>query len=636
MSDQDNPSPAKRDQGNQGMESIEFECGSCGRRLTAKAEMAGRKVRCPGCKTVIDLPPLEAPEEPPEEAPEEAAEEEERPAARPGRARDGARPARDDARAGRLAPPRPKSKGFALQLALLGGGLAFVAIVALVLVSVLGGREKGGKAGGGGASGGKGGEAPRDPKRESKSRYQEALEKIGDSDRPSAWVDLGDLAARAGLPEKAREHYRKALELQPEFEPAMGKLGYAKYEPAEDLQELSLERDPPEEIGKRQGAWVSPEEMARLRGLEKAYRDEVQAELQKKRDDPFYAAVEQVKTSFLSRKGLDQFLFETKREAPYVVFEQVGEKAAGPRQPDAKTARLLEEKLRMLRQLLAEAKRRWMDPFGLTMDPRLPMVVFALQDRESFDQLNRELGVAVPPGGLAYYNPMHTYIILYNGVYGSATRRAKAVTDGIVFHEGTHQILNAFINKGKGPDSADSIRIPFWVNEGLAEYMGSVEIAEEAGPDGFDVYRLGVPNAGRLMEFWAARQRRRAQNVEIPPLYFDLWELVECFDAGTITSLAKKKVGDAVKADSGGPLWEYFQQAAYSLVYAEASSFFLFCYEYQGGKYAKNVDAYLRGAFGGRHHTRYLLEAFGVEDLKGINREWLGYVDGLIKDVRGG
>ncbi|MCU0723880.1 MAG: hypothetical protein MUC63_09750, partial [Planctomycetes bacterium] len=488
------------------------------------------------------------------------------------------------------------------------------------------GKTKGGS---GAKGGGGGGDAPA----ESKSRYEEALAKIGDARDPGAWVDLGDLASRSNLPDKARAHYRKALELQPDYTPAMRKLGYAKYEPSEDLAELTLERDLPEELKKAAGSWVSPEDLESLRGREKAFRAEVEAELARKQSDPFYAAVEQVKTAFLQRKGLDRYVFKTQREEPYVVFEQTGEKGKDVREPDAKTDRQLEEKLRMLRQLLGEMKRRWMDPLGLTMDPRLPMVVIALKDREAFDHLHREMGDNIPPNALAYFHRIHTYIILYNGVFGSATNRAKAETDGVVFHEACHQVLNAFLNKGKGFDSADAIRIPFWLNEGLSEYLGSVEIADEPGPDGFDVYKLGVPNRMRLMEFWAARQRRRAGRLEIPPLYFDLWELVECFDAGTITNIAKRKVGDAVKADSGGPLWEYFQQAAYSLVYAEASSFILFCYEFEGGKYAKAMDAYLRDAFQGRHHNRYLLQAFGVEDLKGINAEWLGYVEKLTKEM---
>jgi Flp pilus assembly protein TadD len=43
-------------------------------------------------------------------------------------------------------------------------------------------------------------------------------------DRPSAWLNLGNLYAEAGDPELAKEQYRAALALDPSFEPAYGNL----------------------------------------------------------------------------------------------------------------------------------------------------------------------------------------------------------------------------------------------------------------------------------------------------------------------------------------------------------------------------------------------------------------------------
>src|ERR1700761_2616715 len=34
---------------------IEFECG-CGKKLTAKEEFVGRRLRCPGCQAVLTIP----------------------------------------------------------------------------------------------------------------------------------------------------------------------------------------------------------------------------------------------------------------------------------------------------------------------------------------------------------------------------------------------------------------------------------------------------------------------------------------------------------------------------------------------------------------------------------------------------
>jgi hypothetical protein len=66
--------------------SIELECLACGRNLRVRDELAGRKVRCPGCGKVMPVPAVV------EELPvvgeeEELPEEEEESPARPARRR---------------------------------------------------------------------------------------------------------------------------------------------------------------------------------------------------------------------------------------------------------------------------------------------------------------------------------------------------------------------------------------------------------------------------------------------------------------------------------------------------------------------------------------------------------------------
>jgi phage FluMu protein Com len=35
---------------------ITFSCNSCNKKLRVKDELAGRKVKCPGCATVLQVP----------------------------------------------------------------------------------------------------------------------------------------------------------------------------------------------------------------------------------------------------------------------------------------------------------------------------------------------------------------------------------------------------------------------------------------------------------------------------------------------------------------------------------------------------------------------------------------------------
>jgi phage FluMu protein Com len=47
-------------QPNAAVASTAFVCTSCGRKLKAKPELAGRKVKCPQCRTVVELPAVQA------------------------------------------------------------------------------------------------------------------------------------------------------------------------------------------------------------------------------------------------------------------------------------------------------------------------------------------------------------------------------------------------------------------------------------------------------------------------------------------------------------------------------------------------------------------------------------------------
>lgn len=506
---------------------------------------------------------------------------------------------------------------------ILAGGAGGVLLLIIVLVVAFFGGNSGDSSDGEGESDDTSKVSVKD-----KDAYEKKKTDTLGSENPAAWVELGDMAAKAGRDDEAEAHYRKALDLQPDYTVAKQKLGYQTYQIPADLEEYSLEKPLPEALTEATGKMVSPEKLKDLRALEKEYKDAVTAELQRKTDDPFYAAVEQVKTAFLGRKGLNKYAFQVRRSEPYVVFEQIGMKGDAPEATDAGGERRSEEKLRMLHQLFKVMKTRWMTPFGLSMDPELPLIIIALKDRQAFDELHREMGMGVPKGALAYFHRIHTYIILYNGAFGGGGLAAKEYSDGVVFHEGTHQIINAFINKGKGFNSGGAIRIPFWVNEGMAEYMGGIEITGDTDADGFDIYKIGVPHKMRLGEFWRARQARRMGRMQIPPFYLPLHDLIECFDQDMIISRAKRILGDKVPMQ----VKDWIAQAAVSLVYAEASSFFLFCYEYQNGKYARAIDKYLRKCFSGYSQTKYFMEAFGVDNLDGLNKEWLDYVEEITPD----
>lgn len=636
------------------MDVFEIQCGSCQEHIEIDASMAGGKVRCPHCKAVIQLPPLEelaeAYEEEVEEDSggalehEEAYEEEEEdeeeeeeddeeddipevPVRAPERKKAPAPPskkkpatprsAQAGGKGGRRAEKtavRRREKtavrrktgplkagagggrpsGSKLPLLLAAGVVVVVLIVGLILAaSFLGGGSPSGGGDGGGDDG--------------------PVTDVSSNDDGDGGSGGTDAPADVDTPA-----------------PPSDADGRVTYEVPEDLQEYTLEWDLPAELAEASGTKVTQERYRELKEIEDRFRTEIRTEIER-RQDPFYESVQQAKRAYLTRPGLSQLEFEVKPAKPYVVFEHVGDKGQPYRDPGPVAERKLESKLRMLHKAFDEVTRRWMKPFGFTMDTDLPLSVFALRDRKAFDQVNRAFGMSLPPGALAYFSPVHSYIILYNDPMGGVGLQAKAESDGTVFHEATHQVLNAFVNKGKGINSTGYIHIPFWVNEGMAEYIGSVEITGEVDADGYDVYKVGVPNRGRLAEFWAARHPPK--RLAIPPYFLDLEGLIECFDRDSIIAQVKRKVGEELKADAANnPKWAIIEQICISMIYAQASSFYLFCYEYQNGKYASAMDAYLKKAFRGHYHTQYFHEAFGTSDLSAINKEWLDYVESVTPD----
>ncbi|MHC4778576.1 MAG: hypothetical protein ACYTFG_08395, partial [Planctomycetota bacterium] len=464
------------------------------------------------------------------------------------------------------------------------GAAAALAAVALILAMTMGGN---------------GGETPRGGGKKGRKGADERV--LTDRERPSASPE-----------KKVRE--------KPEPD--------RKYVLPGEFDEYALEKDIPEALVLANGKMVDPKRYEELQAIEKAYRDEVTAEINLRRDDPFYDAVQQVKSSFLTRKGLDQFKFKVNRSKPYVVFEHLGNSAADLEGEDPTAERNLEHKLRMLKHAFKEVKGRWMDPFGLSMNPRIPLILIALKDRQAFKALSREFGMNIPDGVLGYFMPRTGYIVIYNGSSPGASKRARSESNGTIYHEGVHQIVNAFVNKGRSPDSTNYVYIPWWVSEGLAEYVGSVRILDEKDSDGYELHEICIPNPGRLFEFWMARHPLKRTG--IPPYHLDLANMIECFTQQDIVDRVKRNVGDQLKAHSANsPRWQRVQSACVSMMYAEASSFFLFCYEFGGGKYADAMNRFLKRTYEGYNRPEHFKEAFGVTNLDTLHKEWMSYIDSV-------
>lgn len=508
------------------------------------------------------------------------------------------------------------------------GGPALVLLLALAAAF----------AGCGGSSGsrkasGKDGEA-KAKKDAGEEKYKEALFKMWDSRDPSDAVTLGDLAAAAGWKERAEAHWRRALEVQPDYLPAVEKLQYRQFRVSEATEELALEMPLPQELTDGNGKWVSASDHRALKDREKKFAEDVRREIARRKSDPYYAALQQTRRNIATLPGLEKHVFQEREEKPFLVFEHVGEKGEERRQADAVTARNLESKIRILKFLLGEMKARWMDPFGIELDPKLPLIVIALRDRTDFDHLSVDRGEGVNPNCLAYYNRLSGHIVLHNGTSEGEGIHGNAERAGTVFHEGVHQILEAFVNKGLGYDMKNAVPIPFWVHEGLAEYLGSVKI-EGTTREGFDVYSLGVPSyQGLLLTFAALHPEVDAQAKALDvrqPYAFTLEELVGCVGPRDIQALVEKRL-KASRGPGGNPGLASLLtgERVVAMVYSASYALFQFCHSHAAGRYAPCMDRYLKSAFRGAGALPAFLTAFGTADLGNLTREWGSWVEATV------
>ncbi len=166
---------------------------------------------------------------------------------------------------------------------------------------------------------------------------------------------------------------------------------------------------------------------------------------------------------------------------------------------------------------------------------------------------------------LGYFIPMYTELLLFEDVDLGDTLQT-------MYHEAFHQFMSLMI-----PNA------PFWYNEGIAEYMGSITVEK-----GKVVAKARVLN--RLL--------------------------------GLKPNLRAALPFDNIMNQSPGE----FYAGPVSFKYAQAWSMVHFCYEHEGGKYRRLIDAYYKALLEGKSMREAYQEVFAKEDLKALKTEWEAYV----------
>ncbi len=175
---------------------------------------------------------------------------------------------------------------------------------------------------------------------------------------------------------------------------------------------------------------------------------------------------------------------------------------------------------------------------------------------------------------LGYFHPLFKELLLFEDVDQEATLQT-------LYHEAFHQFMSLMAPK-----------VPYWYNEGIAEYMGGIKVdAPKGGPS-------KIVQRARVLE-----GRLKALRMSLPQAL---------------------KFEDIMMQTPG-----QFYSGPVALKYAQAWSMVHFLYEAGGGKHRPRIDAYF-GKLRDGGDARAAFEA-GFKDARmdDLQKEWLEYVKKL-------
>jgi hypothetical protein len=175
---------------------------------------------------------------------------------------------------------------------------------------------------------------------------------------------------------------------------------------------------------------------------------------------------------------------------------------------------------------------------------------------------------------LGYFHPLFKELLLFEDVDQDATLQT-------LYHEAFHQFMSLMAPK-----------VPYWYNEGIAEYMGGIKVdAPKAGPS-------RIVARARVLE-----GRLKALRMNLP---------------------LALKFEDIMMQTPG-----QFYSGPVAFKYAQAWSMVHFFYEADGGKHRPRIEAYFRRLRDGGDAREAFEAGFKDARMDDLQKEWLEYVKKL-------
>ncbi len=381
----------------------------------------------------------------------------------------------------------------------------------------------------------------------------------------------------------------------PDFYETFRKLTDAKALPPELVKLRDSYEDKVRLAPRRSAPAVSPEEFQRVKPL----LDEFKELALRYETDPTYKAIAEALARVKIDPILGQYEFVHVEMRPFVLFYGSRELRAGKTDVAAKLKARLESFRRLIDDLLAFHRERWIEPLGLPefVEGEI-FCVWVFGDRDSWEHYGRQVGTPLPPGTKGYFSPRDHWAFVYDDP------KERMGVDVAVAHELTHLLQWHY---SKDPESEfrnhfDRIGA-IWFSEGWAEYVGWVK------REG-DGYVFAQDSPLRMEAYQAFRK------LELPlyPLQeFVKRESYSDWMREVFSTWLAKKVRLPDKPDQLAALGD----AYFAMLYSQSWLFTKFLYDGEGGKYRDKAlqftKASLKGYLGHKGERGYARahEVFG-------------------------
>jgi hypothetical protein len=414
-----------------------------------------------------------------------------------------------------------------------------------------------------------------------------------DAERKKVYLRLLD--REPDHPEANRAFGLVPLVDYPDFYETFRKLTDAKALPPELTKFRNKYEDKVHFAPKQRAPAVSPEEFQRVKGL----LDEFKEIAKRYETDPTYKAIAEALARVKIDPILGQYEFVHVEMRPFVLFYGSRELKAGKADVAARLKTRLESFRRLIDDLLAFHRERWIKPLGLKeFEPGEVFFVWVFGDKASWEHYGREASSITPPGTKGYFSHRDHWAFVYDDA------KERMGVDVAVAHELTHLLHWHY---SKDPESEFKNHFErigaIWFTEGWAEYVGWVKREGEG-------YVFAQDSPLRMEGYQAFKK------LELPlyPLQeFVKRESYSDWMREVFYTWLAKKVRLPDKPDQLAALGD----AYFSMLYSQSWLFMKFLYDGEGGKYRqKTLDftkASLKGYLGHKGERGYARahEVFG-------------------------